>query len=538
MLFADGGAYCNRCGYTSSQYVDHTEEETVRTMVVNPSIASTTSVLEEYNQCPILELKDRGISLAAAERYKVRSTLDQSNRSVVDSHLYPMYKQGKHTGYKKRVILTKTFNCIGDCKDTDLFGMNVVPPNGKRIYITEGECDALALYQVLKESSTIHDWEPSVVSLSTGSSSAANQINRNFDYLDSFEQIIFVLDQDEPGKKATDEACMVLPHKSYVAKLSLKDPNEMLVQGKGNEMYWACMKHYTKYQPDNIINGADTWELYKNNKNKKCIPYPWPDLNSKTYGARLGEVVTITSGSGSGKTQFMREIKHHFHNTTDYKFADIALEEGVGDTVSGLMSVQMNKRLHLPDTVVSELEEKAAHAYLFDTKRWDYYDHFGGMDDSNLFNKIRWFANNDHKVIFLDHLSIIVSEFAADGNERQRIDTIMTKLAKMAKELNILIFLIVHLRKTSTSSGKSFEEGVVPSLDDLRGSGSLKQLSWDVLAISRNQQHTDHYSANTSLVTVLKCRFTGRTGEADYLHFVGSTGRMIKTEKPANYEQA
>lgn len=505
-------------------------------MVVSSDTRSTSSsVLEECKTCPILALDDRGIKKFSAERYKVRCSLDTASGVKVDSHLYPMYKAGTHTGYKKRTIANKQFSCIGNCKDADLFGMDVVPPNAKRIYITEGECDALALYQILKESTSMKDWEPPVVSLSTGSSSAAKQITRCMEYLDTFDQIIYVLDQDDPGKKATDEACMVLPHKSYVAKYSLNDPNDMLRQGRENEMYWACLKHYTKYQPDNIINGADTWDLYKNNKSQICLSYPWPELQLKTYGPRYGEIVTLTSGTGAGKTQFLREIKYHLHTTTKDKMADISLEEGVGDTVSGLMSVHLNKRLHLPDTIVSEEDEFNAHSYLFDDNRWSFYDHFGGMDDRNLFNKIRFFASSGHRVIFLDHLSIIVSEFAADGNERERIDTIMTKLAKLAKELNVLIFLIVHLRKSATY-GSSFEEGLVPDLDSLRGSGSLKQLSWDVIALSRNQQHFDHYSANTSLITVLKCRFTGRTGPCDYLHFVDSTGRMIKTEKPMNYD--
>jgi len=111
----------------------------------------------------------------------------------------------------------------------------------------------------------------------------------------------------------------------------------------------------------------------------------------------------------------------------------------------------------------------------------------------------------------------------------------MTKLAKLAKELEIVIFLVVHLRKEG--SGKSFEQGATPSLDDLRGSGSLKQLSWDVLALSRNQQHFDPICRNTTQLTVLKCRFTGRTGPADYLRFDVDTGRMEQVAEPANYHQ-
>lgn len=231
----------------------------------------------------------------------------------------------------------------------------------------------------------------------------------------------------------------------------------------------------------------------------------------------------------------MRELKDHYHRTTDFKFGDIALEEDVGDSMAGMMSLYLNKRITLPDVEVDDEQEKEAFDFYFKDNRWTGYDYFGGLDDDNLFSKIRFLAATGHKFIYLDHLSIIVSEYAAEGGERERIDTIMTKLAKMVKELNITIFLIVHLKKTSGTT--SFEEGATPSLDDLRGSGTLKQLSMTVIALSRNQQHESKMCANTSKVTVLKCRFTGRTGTADYLYFNDSTGRMIPVSRPDGYEK-
>jgi len=101
----------------------------------------------------------------------------------------------------------------------------------------------------------------------------------------------------------------------------------------------------------------------------------------------------------------------------------------------------------------------------------------------------------------------------------------MTKLKNLTQELGIWLGLVVHLRKVG--QGKSFEEGAVPSLDDLRGSGSIKQLSNGVYALSRDQQCHNVAERNTSQVHVLKCRFTGRTGEADKLLFEDDTGRMV-----------
>lgn len=498
---------------------------------------SLQEILDDFKLYPSRAIPDRALTRATVERYGVRVTMSPVDGETILTHMYPYYKKGKLSGYKERIVETKQMFSKGDCTNASLFGTHVVKPSGKTLYITEGELDCLALYQVLKTLSSIEGWEPSVVSLSHGASSAARDISLDIDFVNSFEKVVLCFDQDEAGQAAIEDACKLLAGKVYIAKYSEKDANDMLLKGKAEELKWEVLKHAQLYMPDSIVNYADMWDRYKNSRNQTCFAFPesWSELNQKTYGVRLGELVTITSGSGMGKTQFMRELKAHYHETTDFKFADIALEEDVGDTIAGLVSLRLNKRITLPDVTVDADEEKAAFDYYFSSGRWTGYDYFGGLDDDNLFSKIRFFAATGHKFIFLDHLSIIVSEFAAEGGERERIDTIMTKLAKLVKELNITIFLIVHLKKTT--QGASFEEGATPSLDDLRGSGSLKQLSMTVIALSRNQQHTDKYCANTSEVTVLKCRFTGRTGTADYLHFNDQTGRMIKVAKPANYRQ-
>lgn len=454
-------------------------------------------------------------------------------------------KNGQGEWYKTSILHNKTTSSWQTMKTEDEYyegdvhcvtvptGMILVRIN-EHISIS-GNCDAMALYQILKSLSSLPDWEPAVVSLSHGSASAARDISNDMDFVDSFERIVLCFDQDEAGQRATEDACKLLAGKVYIAKFSEKDPNDMLLSGKAEELKWEVLKHAKRYTPDSIVNYADCWDRYKNAKNKTCYPFPesWKELNTKTYGVREGELVLITSGSGMGKTQFMRELKHHYHETTDFKFADIALEEDLGDTMAGLISLRLNKRISLPDVPVTEEEEREAFEYYFKDRRWDGYDHFGGMDDDNLFNKLRFYAASGHKMIFLDHLSIIVSEYAADGGERERIDTIMTKLAKMAKELGLIMFLVVHLRKTSGTT--SFEEGAVPSLDDLRGSGSLKQLSMTIIALSRNQQHHDPFCANTTLSTVLKCRFTGRTGASDYFYFNDKTGRMAVVPCPPGY---
>lgn len=543
-------ATCFSCGhYSSDPYQElssHSVEDT-NNRISKParhtgqaSVSTTEHFppksVEECLAHPIRSLDDRRISHATCEYFGVRVGVNTRDGVTPTYHLYPFYDSNDEIcGFKYRSVYDKKFISIGNVGSSLLFGADKLKGKGSKLFITEGEIDCMSVYQVLKENSSV-DWEPAVVSLPNGSKSAVRAISENLDLIKNYEQIILVFDQDAPGKEAAQEVCKILAGQVYVAKLSEKDPNDMLKAGKSIDLKWSVLTNAKKYQPDGIINAKDCWDRYKKVKEAECYPYPttMSELNDKTYGCRPGSIVTVTSGSGCGKTQILRELKYHYWSTTDEKIADIALEEDVGDTIGGLLSLHLNKRITLPDVQVSEEEEQRAFNDIFSSGRFTMYDYFGGMDDDNLFSKLRYFTSTGHKFIFLDHLSIIVSEYASEGGERERIDTIMTKLAKLVKETGAIIFLVVHLKK-SDSSKSTFEQGAVPSLDDLRGSAAIKQLSWDVLGISRNQQHPDKICANTSQLHVLKCRFTGRTGKAGYLYFDDKTGRMIQTTEPSGY---
>ncbi len=538
-------ATCFSCGhYTKDPYqrltdkdLDSTKPDRLSTGKTDRSVyRETPTSTDECLLHPIREISDRKLSYSTCEHFGVRVGVDTRDGTTPVYHLYPFYdSEGNLTGYKYRSVKDKAFQTIGSVKGNQLFGADTVKSKGSKLFITEGELDAMSVYQALKENSNI-DWDPSVVSLPNGSKSAVKSISENLDLINNYEQVVLVFDQDAPGKEAAKEVCKILAGKVYLAKLTEKDPNDMLKAGKSVDLKWAVLTNAKKYQPDGIINAKDCWDRYKNVREAECYPYPptMPILNQKTFGCRPGSIVTVTSGSGCGKTQFLRELKYHYWATTDEKIADIALEEDVGDTIGGMLSLHLNKRITLPDVNVSEEDEEEAFQDIFGSGRFTMYDFFGGMDDDNLFSKLRYFTSTGHKFIFLDHLSIIVSEYASDGGERERIDTIMTKLAKLVKETGAIIFLVVHLKKAE-SSRHTFEEGATPTLDDLRGSGSIKQLSWDVIGLSRNQQHKDTICANTSELHTLKCRFTGRTGKSGFLLFDDKSGRMIQSEEPMGY---
>ena len=50
----------------------------------------------------------------------------------------------------------------------------------------------------------------------------------------------------------------------------------------------------------------------------------------------------------------------------------------------------------------------------------------------------------------------------------------------------MVMFNFSHLRKAPGGGMSSFEEGKLASIDDIKGSGSIKQISFDIVAFARN----------------------------------------------------
>jgi twinkle protein len=105
--------------------------------------------------------------------------------------------------------------------------------------------------------------------------------------------------------------------------------------------------------------------------------YPFAGVNGLTYGIRKGELVTITAGSGLGKSQFVREIVWHVLNKTEDNLGLMFLEESVRKTGLSLMSLAANQPLHLPDSDATQRRRRMRFKQTLGTDRIYLFDHFG-----------------------------------------------------------------------------------------------------------------------------------------------------------------
>ena len=201
------------------------------------------------------------------------------------------------------------------------------------------------------------------------------------------------------------------------------------------------------------------------------------------------------------------------------------LEESVKRTALSLMSLAINKPLHLAEVEADEREKKEAFDKTLGSDRLFFFDCFGSTAIDNIINRVRYFARGlDCKYILLDHVSIVVSD-QSNGDERKAIDEIMSKLRMIVQETGISLFVVSHLRRPD---GKGHEEGAATSLSQLRGSGSIGQLADMVLGLERAAQHEDPIERNTTHIRVIKSRYNGETGKACAVLYDKFTGRMTE----------
>ena len=236
----------------------------------------------------------------------------------------------------------------------------------------------------------------------------------------------------------------------------------------------------------------------------------------------------VTHNTGVGKTSVLREDLYHLLMNTDKKIGACFLEDSVGETVGGLIGLHLNKRVGLPSVEVSEEEERAAWEETLGSGRVLMLDHQGSVQDDSLIDKIEYMALSGCEMIYLDHITIAVSE--SGDNVNASIDKFMSDILKLVKRHNIWIGVVSHLRKTKAGD-ESFESGGQITEDDLKGSGSLKQVSFQTIALSRNKSAEDEASRNKTQLWLLKDRKTGASGPAGSYRYDAKTGRLSEAAK-------
>ena len=510
---ADSSAYCFSC----QQYIKEYDMETQP--ITNGKQESKVQNFSQ--QSDFTEIVDRNLSENTCKKYGVSVKTD--SMGTITNHYYPYHdKQGSKIATKTRYTKSKEFSVQGSTHQAGLFGEHLFSKN-KFIIITEGEIDCLSAYQMFYTGK----YETPVVSIKHGVASAVKDIKNSLEWLEQFQNILINFDNDEQGKEgALKVAELFSPGKCKIMHLpqEFKDASDCLVKNK-IQIYTQAFWNAKRFAPDGIINANTLFDDIIKPSVQSFVQYPFEGLNKMTYGLRASELVTFTSGSGLGKTQVIRELVHHLLKQTKDNLGLLMLEENPVVTSKGIMSIEANQRLHLPDVHISKEEWQKHFDATTGSGRVFLFDHFGSNTIDNIISRVRYLAKGlDCKYIIIDHVSIIVSD-QSHGDERKALDEIMTRLRTLVQETGIAMIVVSHLRRPD---GKGHEEGAATSLSQLRGSASIGQLSDMVIGLERDAQHDDPEIRHTTKVRVLKNRFSGITGPCCDLKYDMDTGRLAE----------
>lgn len=478
--YSDGHGYCFSCNqYTPAE--------------------GGTNVLVSDGPATYEFLPWRGIARETMARYGVKTKIDREGKPI--SIGFP-YANGS---FKIRWLDRKDFYSEGDISKAGLFGKNLFSAGSHRfVTLTEGEADALSLYQVCRSP---------VVSVQSASSALRDCI-ADRSWLNSFERVYLAFDADAPGRSAAREVARLFDYnKVFQVKFTKrKDANAYLEAGEADELLniWNNAK---KYVPENVVSSFSEFKDILNAEEPPSISFPWPKLNSMTYGMRMGESVLITAQEKVGKTELMHAIEHHILKETDYNVAAIFIEEPKRRHLQAVAGIEIGKQIRLPDSGVTDDQTyDALKVALRRDDRLYVYSHFGSDDPDVLLDTIRFLVTAcDCRVVMFDHISMAVSGLAGD-DERRALDYLSTRLEMMVKELGFLLIFVSHVNDDGKTRGSRY----ISKVADVR------------IDLSRDLQSGDERTRNSLLLTLAFSRFSSESGPAGTLLFDPVTGRFTQ----------
>jgi twinkle protein len=403
----------------------------------------------------------------------------------------------------------KTFTVVGEIKECGLFGQQVWRDGGKMLTITEGEIDALSVSQ-------LQDNKWPVVSIPSGAQSAAKAIRAQLEWIEKFESVVLMFDMDEAGQAAARECALLLtPGKAKIAKLPLKDANEMLKADRGKELI-DCIWNAQRYRPDGVVTARDVLHDALNEP-EEGLPWVFDGMTEISFGRRLREVHTFGAGTGVGKTAFLLKQMHYDITKLNTKVGAVLLESDPTLTLKMLAGMHAKRMFHLPAKKAGWKQEELVKACqdIVDTDNLYMTTTQGAYSWEELSARLRFLKHSEGvDLVYVDHLTGLAAGRGDGQDERVYLEQTMAQAAMLTQELNITLHLVSHL---ATPEGKPHEEGGHVSIRHFKGSRAIGFWSHFIWGIERNTLAKDPETKMTAKIGNLKARACG-----------WNTGKFIK----------
>lgn len=464
--------------------------------------------IDEISSLGTHSLPDRKLTAKALSYFGVKVALSESDGTTPVARFLPYYQGDVLKGYKAK-LPNKVQYSVGSTAGCDMFGWKQAMQYGNkyRLYITEGEEDAIALFRALKSTWDDTAGEPSVVSLRSGAGGAHREIDRVLDTIKRvFKQVVLVFDNDKPGRDAVQTVSKLLPG-IFTVTLPLKDANDMLVAGREKELVEAVRFQATAKISASSYRSSEIWHL-ASEKVQEGLPWPWQEMTDVTRGRRRKEVYYFGAGVKMGKSVLVDQIAAHCIQTQDTPIWLCKPEEPMGGTLKRLAGKLTRSVFWDPKVPVDPDKFEEGRLLLGD--KAILYDGYQGVDWDVIKQEIRSAVLvAGCKDIFLDPLTCFTVGMSLT-EQNETLIAIASEIASMAMELDFTAYLFCHLN--APQGGPPHERGGKVQSVQFSGSRAMMRFCHQMWGLEGNKDpDLDKLVRNQRDLVLLEDRMFGET---------------------------
>lgn len=432
-----------------------------------------------------VDLKERRLRKEALEYYGIKVGYSEADGVTPEFVHFPYTEAGEVVRYKTRLLSRKSMWSTGTSNNVDLFGWEQAVESGaRRLIITEGEYDAVALRRmlVMYQPEEYKDNIPAVCSLPNGAGNAGRDLARlAVKIRKHFKEVTLCFDDDEAGEKAVEAACKVLPEATTVT-LPCKDANDCIKKSKGKAVHKAVMFNTQKPKNTRLVWGYEVHEEARKPA-EWGLSTPWKGLTDMTRGFRFGETWYIAAAEKMGKSEVVDSIIAHLIGEHELKVLAAKPEQANNRTYKMVVSKLTGKVFHDPKI---EFDNNA-------------YDAGGAMAKNhlcmlNLYQSVEWETLKVDiraavaagvKAVFIDPITNLTNGMSSNEADAH-LKLVAQEAAAMALDLDIIIFFFCHLNKPAKGA-TPWDRGGKITTDYFAGSSAMARSCNYALGLQGNK---------------------------------------------------
>jgi twinkle protein len=409
----------------------------------------------------------RCLTPRATEIYRV----GENDRTIVWRYFLPDGTLAviKYLGIDRKADGKKDINAAPDCEPV-LFGWQAVPENAREIVITEGEIDAVTMF----------DYGFPALSVPFGGGGGAKQrwIESEYERLCRFEVIYLALDHDTEGEIAAEEIANRLGrHRCRRVKLPRKDANQCRQDGIETAQIEKCIAAASSLDPPELRRAGDFTDdviglFWPQGEIEKGYRLPFGKLRQKIV-FRPGEMTIWAGATGAGKSQI---ISH----------ASVAWgDQGARICIASLETKppQLMRRMVKQAGNVDRPTEPFIREIMEWMNGWAWvFDLVGKSPIKRLLEVFEYArARYGCDIFVVDSLMRLgVGSEDYEGQERA-----VYQIVSWATANNVHVHLVAHSRKADrTATG-------VPGSEDIKGASEIGSNAFNILSVWRNKALED-----------------------------------------------